>query len=132
MKSKYDTRRPITLGLTLVLVVCTLQGQTPSSTTKPPQSMGGVSTGAARDYKTKRTIDITDPNAHVVFDDVTEKTALRDFVNRSGTPQKDYIFETPSGAVALFDYDGDGLLDIYLLNGSTMLALQGKEKPPQS
>lgn len=113
----------------LVLFVCTLLGQTPTKTTEP---QGGVSTGAAREYKTKRTVDVTDPNAPVVFTDVTEKTALRDFVHRSGTPQKNYIFETPSGAVALFDYDGDELLDIYLLNGSTVPALQGKEKPPRA
>lgn len=112
--------------LALVLFVCTLQGQT------PPQTTGGVSTGAARNYPTKRTIDIVDPSAPVVFADVTEKTALREFVHRSGTAQKDYIFEAPSGGVALFDYDGDGLLDIYLLNGSTVPALQGKEKPPRS
>ena len=116
----------------LVFCVCTLQSQSPSGTTSQQQPMGGVSTGAARDYKTKRTIDITDPNAPVVFADVTEKTALQDFVLHSGTPQKDYIFETASGAVALFDYDGDDLLDIYLLNGSTMAALQGKEKPPRA
>jgi enediyne biosynthesis protein E4 len=112
--------------------VCTLQGQTRSRPAEPQQATGGVSTGAARSYTTKRTIDVIDRNAPVVFDDVTEKTALRDFVHRSGTPQKNYIFEAPSGAVALFDYDGDELLDIYLLNGSTMLALQGKEKPPRS
>ena len=128
MRSKYDTR-PVALGLMLVLFVCTLQGQTPPKTSEP---QGGVSTGAARDYKTKRTVDVTDPNAPVVFTDVTDKTPLRDFVHRSGTPQKNYIFETPSGAVALLDYDGDELLDIYLLNGSTVPALQGKEKPPRS
>lgn len=112
----------------LVLFVTTLQGQTP----EPQQPTGGVSTGAARTYTTKRTIDITDPNAPVIFTDVTESTALRDFAHRAGTPQKDYIFDAPSGSVALFDYDGDELLDIYLLNGSTMPALQGKEKPPRS
>jgi enediyne biosynthesis protein E4 len=94
--------------------------------------MGGVSTGAARNYTTKRTIDVTDPNAPAVFTDVTEKTALREFVHRSGTPQKNYLFEAPSGGVALFDYDGDDLLDVYLLNGSTVPALQGKEKPPRA
>ncbi len=120
--------RLIALAL-LVLFVCTLQGQTPTKTTEP---QGGVSTGAARDYKTKRTVDVTDPSAPVVFTDVTDKTPLRTFVHRSGTPQKNYIFETPSGAVALLDYDGDELLDIYLLNGSTVPALQGKEKPPRS
>ena len=106
----------------LVIFVCAPQGQTP----------GGVSTGAARNYTTKRTIDVIDPKAPVVFADVTEQTALRDFMNHTGTPQKNYIFEMSSGAVALFDYDGDGLLDIYLLNGSTMLAVQGKEKPPRA
>ncbi len=114
------------------MFVCVLQGQTPPKTTESQQATGGVSTGAAREYKTKRTIDVTDPNAPVVFADVTEKTALREFIHRSGTPQKNYIFEAPSGAVALFDYDGDELLDIYVLNGSTIPALQGKEKPPRS
>jgi len=110
--------------------VCTLRGQEPPA--KPQQPMGGVSTGAARNYTTKRTVDVTDPKAPVVFEDVTDQTVLREFMNRSGTPQKNYIFEMSSGSVALFDYDGDGLLDIYLLNGSTMAALQGKEKPPRS
>ena len=91
-----------------------------------------MSTGTALNYKTKRTIDITDPKAPVVFEDITDKTTLRDFVHRSGTLEKNYIFEAPSGGVALFDYDGDGLLDIYLVNGSTMGALQGKEKAPRA
>ena len=135
MGSRYGTRRcsrAVATALMLVLIACTLHGQTPSSPAEPQQTTGGVSTGAARNYTTKRTTDVIDPNAPVVFDDVTEKTALREFVHRSGTPQKNYIFEAPSGAVALFDYDGDELLDVYLLNGSTMLALQGKEKPPRS
>jgi hypothetical protein len=126
MKRKHDAARVVALGVMLVLFVSTLPGQNAST----PQ--GGVSTGAARNYTTKRTIGVTDPKAPVVFADITDKTALREFVHRSGTPQKDYIFEAPSGAVALFDYDGDGLLDVYLLNGSTMLALQGKEKPPRA
>lgn len=119
-------------ALLLVLIVWNLQGQNPSKPTEPQQATGGVSTGAARNYETKRTVDVTDPKAPVVFADVTEKTALREFMHRSGTPQKNYIFEAPSGAVALFDYNGDELLDIYLLNGSTVPALQGKEKPPRS
>ncbi|MCV5090839.1 VCBS repeat-containing protein, partial [Escherichia coli] len=31
-----------------------------------------------------------------------------------------------------FDYDNDGLPDIYLLNGSTIDAMRGKEKPPRA
>jgi hypothetical protein len=40
--------------------------------------------------------------------------------------------ETPGSGVALLDYDNDGWLDIYLLNGSTYPALQGKEAPPRA
>jgi len=68
----------------------------------------------------------------VIFEDVTDKTALANFKHRAGTLAKDYIFEVPSGGVAILDYDGDGLPDIYLLNGSTLQALQGKERPPRA
>jgi enediyne biosynthesis protein E4 len=98
----------------------------------PKQGMGGVSTGAARTYASRRTINITDPKAPVVFEDVTAQTALARFKHRSGNVAKDYILETPSGGVAVFDYDGDGLSDIYLLNGSTIAAMRGKEKPPRA
>ncbi len=75
---------------------------------------------------------ITDPKAPVVFEDVTGKTALSNFKHISGGVNKDYIFETPSGGVAIFDYDGDGLPDVYLLNGSTVAAMRGKEKAPRA
>ena len=40
-----------------------------------------------------------------------------DFVlQNSPTPQK-YLIETMPGGVALFDYNNDGLLDIFLVNG---------------
>jgi hypothetical protein len=68
------------------------------------------------------------PEGPVVFEDVTARTALAQFRNRSGSAQKDYIVECVTGGVAVFDYDNDGLLDIYLLNGSTIAAERGKEK----
>jgi len=94
--------------------------------------MGGASTGSPVTYTSRRTVGITDSKAPVVYEDVTDKTAMANFRHRSGNPQKDYIFETPSGGVAIFDYDGDALPDIYLLNGSTVPAMQGEEKPPRS
>jgi enediyne biosynthesis protein E4 len=105
--------------------------QTPPKRNEATQGMG-VSTGTPVNYTSRRTVGITVPSAPVVFEDVTNKTAMASFTHRSGSPRKDYIFETASSGVAILDYDGDGRPDIYLLNGSTVGALEGKEKSPRA
>ena len=123
----------VLLPLSLLAAGPAVLAQNAQPTPPPPQQgMGGVSTGTAVTYTSKRTVGIVDPKAPVVFEDITAQTALRTFTHRSGSVAKDYIFETPSGGVAIFDYDSDGLPDVYLLNGSTLAAMQGKEKPPRA
>jgi hypothetical protein len=70
--------------------------------------------------------------APIVFLDVTKQAGLDKFHHRSGTPEKSTIIEAPGSGVALIDYDNDGWLDIYLLNGSTVPAMKGKEAPPRA
>jgi enediyne biosynthesis protein E4 len=70
--------------------------------------------------------------APIVFADITKQAGLDKFHHRSGTPEKATILETPGSGVALLDYDNDGWLDIYLLNGSTFAALKGKEPAPRA
>ncbi|HYP28374.1 MAG TPA: CRTAC1 family protein [Blastocatellia bacterium] len=125
------------LGALLINSACLLLAlpgaflaQTPAP--QPQESAGGVSTGAARVYTSRRTVGITDPKAPVVFEDITARTAMSNFRHRSGGPDKDYILEAPGSGVAIFDYDNDGRPDVYLLNGSTFAAFQGKEKAPKA
>ena len=63
--------------------------QTPQ---KPPdpQGTGGVVTSTPLNYTSKRTVGITDPKASVVFEDVTDKTAMSNFRHRSGSAAKNY------------------------------------------
>jgi hypothetical protein len=70
--------------------------------------------------------------APVVFADITRTAGLDKFHHRSGSPEKRTILETPGSGVALLDYDNDGWLDIYLLNGSTVASMKGKERPPRA
>lgn len=94
--------------------------------------MGGASTGEARTYASKRTLGIFDDKAPKVFEDVTAKTALKNFNCVGGGKVKDYIVETTACVVAVFDYDNDGKPDIFLLNGSTINAQNGKETTAKS
>ncbi len=43
-----------------------------------------------------------------------------DWVQRSGTAEQSYIVEVKASGVALLDYDGDGLLDLFFSAGSTL------------
>ena len=70
--------------------------------------------------------------APIIFSDVSHAAGLDKFHHISGTHDKSMILETPGSGVALLDYDNDGWLDIYMLNGSTIPALKGKEPPPRA
>ena len=68
----------------------------------------------------------------VVFRDISRSSGLSRWKHVMGTPEKKYILETDGSGVGLIDYDNDGWLDIYLVNGSTYKALDGKEPAPHA
>jgi hypothetical protein len=68
----------------------------------------------------------------VVFMNVAEQAGLTRWRNVTGGPEKHIIVEAKGSGVALLDYDNDGWLDIYLVNGSTFDAQTGKTTPPHA
>ena len=58
------------------------------------------------------------PPAAILFRDITKDTGIT-FVHHAA-PEKKFIVESMSGGVALFDYDNDGLPDLYFVDSLTV------------
>ncbi|MFP5204629.1 MAG: CRTAC1 family protein [Acidobacteriota bacterium] len=68
-------------------------------------------------------VDPREPLSPVIrFENVAQKSGVHFVTENCPTPEK-YQPEAMPAGVALFDYDGDGWLDIYLVNGAEMPSL---------
>ena len=63
----------------------------------------------------------------IVFEEIAQRAGLDFLSNSSPTPNKNQP-ETMVAGVALFDYDNDGYLDVYFVNGAAIPSLK-KEGP---
>jgi len=130
------------LFLVLLFAPAAFEQQSSPSNPQTPQSPAstkpsGMSTGGAyppvKDAKSRPiTAGGFVDGAPVIFADITKQSGLDKFHHRSGSPEKSTILDAPGSGVALLDYDNDGWLDVYLLNGSTAAAMKGKEAPPRA
>ncbi len=102
----------------------------------PPQAMGvntgGVHAPVLDSQNRPITAGGTVKTGRVVFQDIAAKAGLTSWHHTMGTPQKQSILEAPGSGVALLDFDKDGWLDVYLVNGSTYDALAGKATSPHA
>ncbi len=107
--------------------------QKPSDSSTPMGMATGKAHAPVKDSKSRPiTAGGFVDDAPVVFRDITKQAGLDKFHHRMGTAEKTRIIETNGSGVALLDYDNDGWLDIYLVNGSTTAALDGKEPEPRA
>ncbi len=128
-------RKKLLAGALLVVWFGLQQAAAPQASAQ--SSMRGVSSGAAappvfdnqgRPITAGGFVD----NGPVIFQDVTRQAGLAGWTHKMGVPEKRFGVEADGSGVALIDYDHDGWLDIYLVNGSTFNALDGKEGPPHA
>jgi enediyne biosynthesis protein E4 len=122
--------------LSLLLLTGEVPGQAPSTPDAPPQAMG-VNTGGTHAPvldSEKRAITAGGfvKSGPVVFQDIAAKAGLTTWHHTMGSPSKQFIVEATGSGVALLDYDQDGWLDIYMVNGSTFDALSGKAPAPHA
>lgn len=73
---------------------------------------------------------LTPPKDVPKFEDVTAKLGIH-FQHQASPTSKKYLLETMGSGVALFDYDNDGLLDIFLGNGARIDDPTPKNTTPQ-
>jgi len=69
-----------------------------------------------------------DADGAIVFSDVTKETGIT-FIHTDGGSGQRYIVESVSSGLALFDYDGDGDVDIYFLNGAPLKGTKYDKAP---
>src|ERR1700754_2624218 len=66
------------------------------------------------------------PALKIAFTDITAQAGIT--FKHVAAPEKKYIVESMSGGVAMFDYDNDGDLDLYLVNSLSVDLIKSKGK----
>ncbi|MCL4202860.1 MAG: VCBS repeat-containing protein [Pirellulaceae bacterium] len=70
------------------------------------------------------------PICPIQLSDMTARTGIT-FQHTDGSSGRYYIIEAMSAGLALFDYDGDGLIDVYFLNGAPLRGAE-LDRPPRN
>ena len=58
-----------------------------------------------------------------LFEDATQSSGLI-FRHRNSKTERKYLPETMSGGVAIFDFDNDGWMDVFFVNGARLIVPQ--------
>lgn len=107
------TRRDRTIKQTAILGIAALVVGTTATGCRRPAVTGGPN---------------HDTSGEIVLRDVSTKVGIH-FRHTDGSSGEHYIIEPMSAGLALFDYNNDGFIDIYFLNGAPLPGYKGPPSP---
>jgi hypothetical protein len=144
MTYKPSLLRSLSLGLLLAATTVEAGAQVPLESQKtpaqegaqPPAKGGSITAGVFPPTYDGRqrpiTVGGTVKTGPIIFQNIAKQAGLTVWQHKMGSPDKKTIVDTIGSGVALLDFDNDGWLDIYLVNGSTEDALDGKAPAPHA
>jgi len=111
------------LVLCLLWSVSSLPAQAPPANTVPGTSPHPVVQPRRPDPGKESANKRVSGASAIQFENIIEQSKIKFALKNSVSPQR-YTFETMVGGVALFDYNNDGLLDIFFTNGAAIPSLE--------
>src|SRR5262245_31955613 len=125
-------RKIIALLVVWVVIVCGCRPRDAASphltTTKAPIVAEIPSAAVAKADRQSGTVEPAKASTPVVPGPIRFRAIAApqgiDFLHTDGSTGKRYIIETVASGMATFDYDGDGLVDIYCCNGAPLSGTQ--------
>jgi hypothetical protein len=117
-------RIAIAAGLTLCLLCCIPSFSHAQPAAPAPSSATHQAPQPRPTAHGKESANTVVPGvAAIQFENVIEQSKIKFKLKNSVSPQH-YTFETMTGGVAVFDYNNDGLLDIFFTNGAAIPSLE--------
>ena len=130
-------RRSLACVLVTAAILCVFGSSQLSAQTAPKPAAGSADMGDPRmgpgnTHKTAITEGGFVDTGPVVFQDIAKSAGLTGWNHTMGAADKGLICDVNGSGVGLIDYDNDGWLDVYMVNGSNFNALDGKQESPHA
>ncbi len=110
-------------GCVALCMALSLLWNSPSLTAQIPSASPSQGSAAHRPASDKAATRATSAASAIQFENAFQTSRIKFALKNSVSPHR-YTFETMVGGVAVFDYNNDGLLDIFFTNGAAIPSME--------